>query len=51
MAGVKQDPNDSYKNQFKALVERVEASKKDMVENAGYDEIVIEDFYEYFLEE
>lgn len=51
LAGVKPDPSGNYQVQYKALIERVEASKKDMVDNAGYDEIVIEDFYECFIEE
>ena len=29
----------------------MEASKKDMCDNAGYDEIVIDDFYDVFIEE
>ena len=32
------------------MVKIVKESKKDLVDNAGYDEIVIEDFHETFLE-
>lgn len=39
-----------YKEQFAKLVGTVEASKQDMVEHGGYDDIVIEDFYDVFLE-
>ena len=28
----------------------IKESKKDLVDNGGYDEIVIEDFYDSFLE-
>ena len=51
LAGEKADPNDMYKTQYKALLKTVTESKKDMCDNGGYDEIVIEDFYEVFLEE
>ena len=50
-AGAKQDPGDMYKTKYKALIKIIEASKKDLCDNAGYDEIVIEDFYDVFLEE
>lgn len=39
-----------YKAQYDKLIGIVEGSKKDMVDNGGYDEIVIEDFYDVFLE-
>jgi len=39
-----------YKSQYDALVKIVEESKEDLSKNAGYDEIVIEDFYDVFLE-
>ena len=35
--------------QYKKLIDTVEKSKDDLVKNAGYDEIVIEDFYDCFL--
>lgn len=49
LAGYKPDPNGVYLNQYKILVKRIEESKKDMCDNGGYDEIVIEDFYDVFL--
>lgn len=39
-----------YKSQYQNLVKIVEDSKKDLSTNAGYEEIVIEDFYNVFLE-
>ena len=33
------------------MVGIIEASKKDLVDHAGYDECVIEDFYDVFLEQ
>lgn len=33
------------------MIKRIEESKDDMVKNAGYDEIVIEDFYDVFIEQ
>lgn len=39
------------KTLYKQFVELVEASKKDMMEVCGYDEIVIEDFYDTFITE
>ena len=51
LAGEKPDPNGNYAAQFKKLLKVVEDAKKDMCDNAGYDEIVIEDFHEVFLEE
>lgn len=33
------------KTQYKQFVELVEASKADLMENCGYDEIAIDDFY------
>lgn len=38
------------KVQYEKFIAIIEASKKDLVDNAGYDEIVIEDFYDVFLE-
>ena len=38
------------KQQFDHLVNIIKESKKDLVDNGGYDEIVIEDFYDSFLE-
>jgi len=38
------------KEQYKQLLATIEGSKKDMVDNGGYDEIVLEDFYDIFLE-
>ena len=51
MAGEKADPDGKYKAKYYELIKLVEGSKKDMCDNAGYDEIVIEDFYDVFLEE
>jgi hypothetical protein len=33
------------------LVKIVEDSKEDLTKNAGYEEMVIEDFYDVFLEQ
>ena len=51
LAGEKADPDNKYKTKYHELVKTVEGSKKDMCDNGGYDEIVIEDFYECFIEE
>lgn len=51
LAGEKADPGDKYKSKYYELIKTVEGSKKDMCDNGGYDEIVIEDFYDVFLEE
>lgn len=40
---------ESHKGQFDKLIKIVEESKDDLVANAGYDSIVIEDFHETFL--
>ena len=40
-----------YKEQYQDLLKLIEDSKDDMVKNGGYDEIVIEDFYDVFLEQ
>ena len=46
------DKDAKYVENYKKLVDKVEnSSKKDMMEHGGYDEIVIDDFYELFLEE
>ena len=37
------------KTQYKAFIELVESSKKDLMETCGYDEIVIDDFYDTFI--
>ena len=37
--------------QYKKLVTIVEKSKDDLVQHGGYDLIVIEDFYDVFLEQ
>ena len=39
-----------YKSQYEKLIKIIEESKKDLSTNAGYEEIVIEDFYDVFLE-
>jgi len=39
-----------YKTQYDNFVKIIEESKKDLSTNAGYEEIVIEDFYDVFLE-
>ena len=39
-----------YKEQYDKLIKIVEDSKDDLVTNAGYDSIVIEDFHETFLD-
>ena len=39
-----------YKTQYDNLIKIVEESKEDLSKNAGYEEIVIEDFYDVFLE-
>ena len=39
-----------YKSQYDNLIKIIEESKKDLSTNAGYEEIVIEDFYDVFLE-
>lgn len=39
-----------YKTQYENLIKIIEESKKDLCTNAGYEEIVIEDFYDVFLE-
>ena len=36
------------KTQYNQFVELVTASKKDLMETCGYDEIVIDDFYDSF---
>jgi ubiquitin thioesterase protein OTUB1 len=51
LAGQKADPDGKYAVAYKKLIKTVEDSKKDMCDNAGYDEIVVEDFYDVFLEE
>lgn len=51
LAGEKADPEDKYKANYQTLKKTVTDSKKDMCDNGGYDEIVIEDFYDVFLEE
>jgi len=38
------------KTQLNKFIEVVEQSKADLMANAGYDEIAIEDFYDLFLE-
>lgn len=38
------------KTQYDNLVKIVEESKDDLVKNAGYEEMVIEDFYDVFLD-
>ena len=40
----------THETQYKKLIEIVKESKDDLVKNGGYDEIVIEDFYDCFLE-
>jgi len=37
------------KKNYLKLIEVVKGSKKDLIENGGYDEVVLEDFYETFL--
>jgi len=49
LAEAKNGDVQQYKKNYNSLVEKVEASKKDMCDNAGYDEIVIEDFYDVFI--
>ena len=39
-----------YKTQYDNFVKIIEESKNDLSTNAGYEEIVIEDFYDVFLE-
>ena len=38
------------KTQYEKLVKIIEDSKDDLVKNARYEEMVIEDFYDVFLE-
>ena len=38
------------KTYYKKLIDIIEKSKEDLMINAGYDEIVIEDFYDTFLD-
>lgn len=38
------------KTQYTKFIEVVEQSKEDLMKNAGYDEIAIEDFYDLFME-
>ena len=35
---------------YKKLVTRIEGCKKEMMEHGGYDEVVIDDFYDTFLD-
>lgn len=41
---------DQYKTQYNNLIKIVEGSKDQLVQHGGYDLIVIEDFYDIFLE-
>ena len=41
---------DQIKSSYQALLETIKASKSDLTKEGGYDEIVIEDFYDVFLE-
>jgi len=41
---------EQYKTQYERLVKIIEDSKDDLVKNAGYEEMVIEDFYDVFLD-
>ena len=41
---------ETHKAQYDKLIKIVEDSKDDLVTNAGYDSIVIEDFHEIFLD-
>jgi hypothetical protein len=41
---------EQYKTQYEKLVKIIEDSKDDLVKNAGYEEMVIEDFYDVFLD-
>jgi len=36
-------------DQYKALLQIIQDSKEDLTKNAGYEEIVIEDFHEALL--
>ena len=38
-----------FKFEYDKLVKIVDESKKDLIDNAGYNSIVIEDFYDVFL--
>ena len=38
------------KTQYNKLIGIIEGSKQDLMTNAGYDEIVIEDFYDTLLD-
>ena len=38
-------PKRDYKMRFKALIERLEVSQKEMIDISGYDKIVIKDFF------
>ena len=44
----KEDPTIS--ENYAKLVSKIEGCKKDMMEHGGYDEIVIDDFYDMFLD-
>ena len=46
--GLEKD-DQAIKTKYDALVAKIESSKGDMVKDGGYDEIVIEDFYDVFL--
>jgi len=41
---------DQFKTQYQNLISIVEKSKDELVAHGGYDLIVIEDFYDIFLE-
>lgn len=41
---------EQFKTQYESLIKIVTDSKDDLVKNAGYEEMVIEDFYDVFLE-
>ena len=50
LADHKQGNLQQYKENYSALIKIIENSKQDMVREGGYDEIVIEDFYDLFLQ-
>ena len=41
---------EQFKTQYESLIKIVTDSKDDLVKNAGYEEMVIEDFYDVFLD-
>ena len=40
---------DKEKDNYAKLIDLLKASKKDLCDNGGYDEIVIEDMYDCFI--